>query len=221
MILSLWCQLPVCLTTLVGLTLVVIYPPCVGVFGVTLFQWHPMNFPWGDHFPGQLQLRKMWCIPNVQASCLNVGGVTGGLLCIQWWFMLMQSAHLCGYGGMQRQDLFSWSGCVLTAIWFAWLQSCGVSWGGMICRNMVSVCLSRRGYLPIGLMVLGRISHGLCSLFYKAPPSYLLKTAMLPLAGWLLRCWYDRLNQWREVGPNRDTHISPFIFLNLWHWYLS
>ena len=109
---------------------------------------------------------------------------------------------------------------VFMAIWLSWLWSCGIYWGGRTCRILVGVCLSRRGYLPIGLMVLGRISHGLRASLYKDPHFNWLKTDILTVAVWIPCCGYRGLSQWWELGPNRDPPPFPFIFLKLWYWCL-
>ena len=119
MLLSLQCQLPVCLTALVGLNLVGIYPPWVGVCRVTEFQWHNMTFPWGDYLPDQLQLRLLFCTLLVRVPVLKVRGWIGGLVYPLRRCMLMRSARSRGCGSMRHRYLFYWSGCVFTAIWCA------------------------------------------------------------------------------------------------------
>ena len=57
--------------------------------------------------------------------------------------------------------------------------------GGGVSRNMVGVCLSRRGYLPIVLMDLGRRSHGLRAYFYNSPHFNLPEMCLLSLSGQL------------------------------------
>ena len=90
---------------------------------------------------------------------------------------------------------------------------------GGVSRNMVGVCLSRRGYLPIGLMDLGRRSHGLRAYFYNSPHFNLPEMCLLSLSGRLPYFWYGGPIQWWGLGPNRAPPPSPFIFPQLQHLY--
>ena len=196
----------------------VIFPHLIGFCGITVFQWYPMTYPWGYHLPGQCYTFLLWCIPPVWASLLKLGRGIGGIVFPLWRCMMMRSmcSHWCG--GLQRQDLFSWLGFILISIWCAFMWPCGVYWGDRIRRNMVGVCLWR-GYLPIGLMVLGSSSPGLRAFLYSATPTCLLKADVTPLVGELPHFWYDLLSHWWEVGPNHAPPLSSFLFPKLRHWY--
>ena len=104
------------------------------------------------------------------------------------------------------------SGCVLKAIWGAWLRSCGLSLGGRSRRNTAVGCLPVPDYLQTGLMVMGRIIHGWHVFYCSAPFSRLFIIFRLSQVGRLPCLWCGRLSQlWGSV-PILVPPLCPFIF---------
>ena len=103
---SFQCQLPVCLTVIVVLSLLGIPTPLLVVCGLIGFLLHPMTFTWGYHFPGWFHFFLLMCNPSVLASCQKLGRGIGGIVGPRWWYTLMWSACFCGWEGMRRQDIF-------------------------------------------------------------------------------------------------------------------
>ena len=125
------------------------------------------------------------------------------------------SVRLCGRTGMKHQGMFSPSGCVLKAIWCAWMKSCGVSWGGRIRRNMFVGCPSVLGCSRILLKVLVNISRGLRVFWYRVIISRLLRIFLLPQAGRLQNFWCDKMSKLLGAMPRHVLRLFPSLFPEL------
>ena len=136
--------------------------PCrVNVNDATVVSSRPMMCLQGDCSQGRLLIHWWWYILLVQMWCQREDTYRERLVLLKLGFMSPLSVRLRGRAGIKHQGMFSISGCVLKAIWCAWMQSCGLSEGVRIRRNMVLGCPSVLGCSRIVLKVLGNISCGL------------------------------------------------------------
>ena len=157
-----------------------------------------------------------YCTLLAWSSLWKVSRGIGGQSCLQWRYMLISSMRLHGCGSMQHPDPFSLSGCYFMAIWFSWMQSCG-----LLCGDRThGESHSKHGYFLIGLMTIEKSSHVLLASFCSSLLSRESKTAPLPLVGKIPCCLYGSPGHWSRFGTIRDQPPLPLRFPKLWHWGL-